>query len=69
MSSSVLSAVMDRFINDENFRDQMRNDPGTAIRNSEMLLSDEELTMVLRTDWAKAGEELGARVSKGLVGN
>jgi hypothetical protein len=69
MSNSVLSAVMDRFMTDEGFRSQMRSDPEAALRGSGLQLSSEDLAGLLQTDWGQAGEELSARVSKGLIEN
>jgi hypothetical protein len=69
MSSSALSAVMDRFMNDEQFRAQMCSNPDLALRESGLQLSAEERAAVLTTDWVQAGEELTDRVSKGLIQN
>jgi hypothetical protein len=69
MTNTALAAVMDRFMNDPTFRDGMVHSPEETLRTSRMALSEEDVAAVLNTDWAHAGEELDARISKGLISN
>jgi hypothetical protein len=59
-----MQQLADRFMNDADFREQMRQDPeGTA--DSTGLPLDEEDKQALRSmDWSGSDEELKARVSK-----
>ena len=63
----LMQHMTDRFINDPEFREQMRQDPeGTAERLGIEL--DEEDRLALRSiDWSLPDEQLTERVSKGAV--
>jgi hypothetical protein len=69
LTSSAIAAVMDRFINDASFRGGMQRNPEETLHGSGLSLSNDEVAAVLNTDWAGAGEELSARVSKGFTSN
>ncbi len=63
-NQEAMQQLTDRFINDADFRDQIRQDPeGTAERSGYAL--DEEDRQALRSvDWSASDEELKERVSK-----
>ena len=62
-----MQQLADRFMNDAEFREQMKQDPeGTAERSGLQL--DEEDTQALRSiDWSGTDEELKERVSKRII--
>ena len=63
-NQEAMQQLTDKFMNDAEFREQMRQDPeGTAERSGLQL--DEEDKQALRSiDWSGSDEELNERVSK-----
>jgi hypothetical protein len=63
-NQEAMQQLADRFMNDADFRERMRQDPeGTA--QSEGLQLDEEDRQALRSmDWSGSDEELKERVNK-----
>ena len=63
-NQEAMQQLADRFMNDANFREEMRQDPeGAAERPGYQL--DEEDRQALRTvDWSGTDQELKERVSK-----
>ncbi len=60
----LVEQLTDRFINDREFREQMRLDPvGTAERFG-MQLTEEERQSLRNLDWSLPGEQLQERASK-----
>ncbi len=64
MSREALNQVLERWMNDEAFRAQVRQDPKAAIRGAGVELTDEEWAAVKNVDWSLSDEELHARASK-----
>jgi hypothetical protein len=64
MSQQALADVMDRFTNDPAFREALRNDPETAIRDSGIELNAQEMATIRKMDWEIPDEQLHERVSK-----
>ncbi len=62
-----MQQLADRFMNDAQFRERMKQDPeGTA--DSEGFQLDEEDRQALRSiDWSGSDEQLNDRVSKGAI--
>lgn len=64
METNGLAAVMDRFTNDEAFRDEMKKDPEGAIQRGGFQLEASEWETVRNIDWSLPGEGLDDRISK-----
>ena len=60
-----MQQLADRFVNDAQFREQMRRDPEGAAERSGMRLDDEDREALRSVDWSGSDEELKERVSKG----
>ncbi len=61
-----MQQVADRFMNDEQFREQMRQDPEGAAERSGYHLDDEDKQALRSMDWSGTDEELNERVSKSM---
>ena len=59
-----MQQLADKFINDANFRDEMRQDPEGAADRSGLVLDDEDKQALKSIDWSGSDEELKERVSK-----
>ena len=56
--------LADKFVNDADFREQMRQDPEGAAENSGFRLDDEDKQALRSMDWSGSDEQLHERVSK-----
>lgn len=61
-----MQQVADRFMNDEQFREEMRQDPEGAAERSGYHLDDEDKQALRSMDWSGTDEELNERVSKSM---
>jgi hypothetical protein len=59
-----MQQLADRFMNDENFREEMRRDPEGAAERSGLALDEEDKQALRSIDWNGSDEELKQRVSK-----
>ena len=59
-----MQQLTDRFMNDADFREQMRQDPEGAAERSGYALDDEDRQALKSVDWSGSDEELKERVSK-----
>ncbi len=59
-----MQQVADRFMNDEQFREQMRQDPEGAAERSGYHLDDEDKQALKSVDWSSSDEALNDRVTK-----
>ena len=59
-----MQQVADRFMNDMQFREEMRQDPEGAAERSGLPLDDEDRQALKSVDWSGSDEELNQRVSK-----
>ncbi len=59
-----MQQLADRFINDAQFREQMRKDPEGAAERSGLQLDEEDLQALRSIDWSGSDEQLSERVSK-----
>ena len=59
-----MQQLTDRFINDAQFREEMRRDPEGAAERSGLQLDDEDKQALRSIDWSGSDEELMERVSK-----
>ena len=62
-NQEAMQQLADRFVNDANFRDQMRQDPEGAAERSGLPLDEEDKQALKSIDWGGSDEEL-ERVSK-----
>ena len=62
-----MQQLADRFINDADFRERMKQDPEGAAERSGPPLDDEDKQALKSIDWSGSDEELNERVSKGVT--
>jgi hypothetical protein len=65
-NQEAMSQLADRFMNDADFREQMRQDPEGAAERSGLQLDEEDRQALKSIDWSGSDEELKERVSKGM---
>jgi hypothetical protein len=63
-----MQQLADRFMNDANFRDEMRQDPEGVAQRSGLPLDDEDKQALRSMDWSGSDEELYERASKRMNG-
>ena len=66
-NKEAMQQLTDRFMNDADFREEMRQDPEGAAERSGYQLDEEDRQALKSVDWSGSGEELRERVSKGYV--
>jgi hypothetical protein len=59
-----MQQLADRFMNDAEFREQMKQDPEGAAEGSGLPLDDEDKQALRSIDWSGSDEALKERVSK-----
>ena len=59
-----MQRLADRFMNDAEFREQMKQDPEGAAERSGLPLDEEDRQALRSIDWSGSDEELMERVSK-----
>ncbi len=64
-NQEAMQQLTDRFMNDPEFREQMRQDPEGAAEAQGFQLDEEDRQALRDIDWSQSGEELKPRVSKG----
>ena len=62
-----MQQLVDRFINDATFREEMRRDPERAAERSGLPLDEEDRQALRSMDWSGSDEQLKERVSKGRM--
>ena len=63
-NQEAMGQLTDRFMNDAEFREQMRQDPEGAAERAGYQLDDEDLQALKSVDWSQSDEQLQDRVSK-----
>jgi hypothetical protein len=63
-NQEAMQQLADRFMNDADFREEMRQDPEGAAERSGLQLDEENRQALKSMDWSSSDEELHARVSK-----
>ena len=63
-----MQQLADRFINDAEFREQMKQDPQGAAERSGLPVDDEGRQALKSIDWSGSNEQLNERVSKAMYG-
>ena len=70
MNPSSMLKLADRYLNDPQFKEQMRQDPEGTAQSTGLKLDDEDLQSIRDWDMSSSGEEqLRERISKGLALN
>ena len=59
-----MQQLADRFMNDTEFREQMKQDPEEAAQRSGLQLDEEDKQALKGIDWSGTDEQLNERVSK-----
>jgi hypothetical protein len=59
-----MQQLADKFMNDADFRERMKQDPEGAAERSGLALDDEDKQALKSIDWSSSDEELKERVSK-----
>ncbi len=62
-----MQQLADRFVNDADFREQMKQDPEGAAERSGLPLDEEDKQALRSIDWSGSDEELQERVSKRML--
>jgi hypothetical protein len=63
-NQEAMQQLADKFMNDAEFREQMRQDPEGAAERSGLQLDEEDKQALKSMDWSSSDEELHERVSK-----
>lgn len=69
MSRQSVETLMDKWMDDTEFREQFRRDPEKKIRAGGYELDKTEWQAIKTMDWSASDEELMSRVSKAGPGN
>ena len=64
MSREAVKTLIDRWMNDPGFRQELRADPEGAVRRTGAELDAEEWAALRSIDWSTSDEELTARANK-----
>jgi len=64
MSRQAVEQLMDKWMNEEPFREEVRSDAETAIRNTGLELDADEWEAVKNMEWDAPDEELMTRANK-----
>ncbi len=65
MSRQAVEQLMDRWMNEPNFRDEIRRNPEGTVRRMNLELDEDEWAALRNMDWTLPDEELQARANKG----
>ncbi|MBI5630154.1 MAG: hypothetical protein HY921_04630 [Elusimicrobia bacterium] len=66
MSRESVEKLVDRWMNDEKFRAELRSDPQGTVKKAGASLSPEELQALSRIDWSLPDEQLKTRANFGM---
>ena len=64
MSQEAVAQLIDRWINEPAFREELRSDPEGTVRRSGVQLDPDEWEALRKIDWSLSDEELQNRTSK-----
>lgn len=67
MSYETIGKLVDRWVEDKDFRKQVRRNAEMAVRESGIQLTPDEWTVLHRIDWKVSDEQLQERISKWLA--
>ena len=63
-NQEAMQQLTDRFMNDAEFREKMRQDPEGAAEREGFALDEDDKQALKSVDWSSSDEELKERVSK-----
>ncbi len=66
MSYEQVGKLIDRWMNDPGFRNELRKDPEGAVKKSGAKLTEGEMAALKKVNWTASDEELKAQISKGM---
>jgi len=66
-NQEAMQLLTDRFMNDADFREQMKQDPELAAEREGFALDAEDKQALKSVDWSGSDEELKERVSKSYI--
>ena len=66
-NQEAMGQLTDRFMEDADFREEMRQDPEGAAERSGFALDDEDRQALKSIDWSTTDEDLQERVSKAFT--
>jgi len=66
-NQEAMQQLTDRFMNDADFREQMKQDPELAAEQEGFALDAEDKQALKSVDWSGSDEELKERVSKSYI--
>ena len=66
-NQEAMQQLAERFMNNQEFREEMRRDPEGAAERSGFQLDDEDKQALKSMDWSVSDEELKERVSKRVI--
>lgn len=64
MGYEQVGKVIDRWMNDANFRNELRKDTDGAVKRAGAQLTGEELTALKKINWNQSDEQLKSQISK-----
>ena len=64
MNQETLETLLDKWMNDVSFLEQVRQNPEAAISQAGVALNDEDRQSLRTIDWSLSDEELQSRISK-----
>ena len=64
MNQETLETLLDKWMNDVAFREEVRQNPQAAIERTGVSLSEDDLATLQQVDWSLSDEELQGRLSK-----
>ncbi len=67
MDQQVVSTLMEKWMNDDAFREGIRKDPEGTIKATGVNLDEEQWKAVRSINWNSSNEELATRASKSLI--
>jgi hypothetical protein len=65
-NQEAMQQLAERFMNEADFREQMRQDPVETAERSGLQLDEEDKRALRSVDWSLPDEQLRKRVSKGI---
>lgn len=68
MRRQAVEQLMDRWMNDPSFRNEVRRDPEAAVRRAGADLSEDEWAALRSVDWSLPDEQLQTRPETSLLG-
>jgi hypothetical protein len=70
MNPTSMLELANRYLNDPQFKEQMRQDPEGTAQSTGLEFDDEDRQAIRNSDWGPSGEEeLRERISKGIGTN